>query len=149
METFQALMGVLQTNLGSFESAEKVYKRTEELARLFNIKHLSPNNMAMLYAVGAQMYMVGGLPEKAIELLSKYVDVCVDGFFPVALRGDDFFDKVDRWLVQNTDVIPRSEEVIKESMMNDVVLSPVFEPLRDYPKYRTVMKRLKGFIEGD
>ena len=142
-------MVILQNNLNYLDIAEAVYLRAEGLAKLFNMNRLNPNNMAMLYALGAQMYQMGGSPEKAIELLSRYVDICIHGFFPVKLRGDDFFDKIDGWLIKNTDVVPRSEAIIKESMMKDVLQSPVFEPLREYPEYDRIIQKLKAYIGGN
>ena len=146
MALFQSLLGMLQSSLDHFEAAEAVYRRAEGLAALFDMDRLNPNNMAMLYALGAQMYQVGGFPEKAIALLSQYVDVCIHGFFPVVLRGDGFFDRIDGWLAENTAVVPRSEAVIKESMMADVLQNPVFQPLQAYPEYGKVIQKLKAYI---
>lgn len=149
MATFHSLMVILQNNLNCLDIAEAVYLRAEGLAKLFNINRLNPNNTAMLYALGAHMYQMGGSSEKAIELLSKYVDICIHGFFPVKLRGDDFFDKIDGWLIENTDVVPRSEAIIKESMMKDVLQSPIFEPIWDYPEYGRIIQKLKAYIGGN
>lgn len=141
--TFHSLIVILQHNLNCLDIAEAVYIRAEGLAKLFNMNCLNPNNTAMLYALGAQMYQMGASPGKAIELLSRYVDICIHGFSPVELRGDDFFDKIDGWLIKNTDVVPRSETIIKESLMNDVLQSPVFEPLWEYPEYSIIVQKLK------
>ena len=149
MAVFHSLVVVLQNNLDRLETAEPVYLRAEGLAQLFKMNRLNPNYMAMLYALGAQMYQLGGQPEKAIELLSKYVDVCIHGFFPVALCGDDFFNKVDRWLNENAGAVPRSEAVIKESMMKDILQSHIFEPLWEHPEYVKVAQKLRLFIGGN
>jgi len=148
MATFHSLMVILQNNLNCLNIAEAVYLRAERLAKLFNMNRLNPNNTAMLYALGAQMYQTGGSPEKAIELLSKYVDICIHGFFPVKFSGDDFFDKIDGWLIKNTDVVPRSEAIIKESMLKDVLQNPIFEPLWEHPEYSIITQKLKAFIRG-
>jgi transcriptional regulator with XRE-family HTH domain len=144
MATFHSLMVILQNNLNDLDIAEAVYLRAEGLAKLFNMHRLSPNTTAMLYTLGAQIYQMGGSPEKAIELLSRYVDICIHGFFPVELRGDDFFDKINGWLIKNSDVVPKSETTIKESLMNDVLQSPVFDPLREYPEYGLMIQKLKS-----
>ncbi len=144
MATFQSLMIILQNNLTHMEVAETVYRRAEGLANLFQINRLNPNCAATLYAMGAQMYQMGGFPDQAMELLSKYADVCTRGFFPVTMQGDEFFDKIGRWLAEHVDVIPRSDAVIKESMLQDVLWSPVFEPLRERPEFKQLVRKLRN-----
>ncbi|MCL2411511.1 MAG: helix-turn-helix domain-containing protein [Treponema sp.] len=149
MMTFHSLINILYNNLNRLDIAEAVYFRAEKLANLFNMKQLNPNNTGMLYALGAQMYQLGGTSEKAVELLSKYVDVCVHDFFPFKLHGDSFFTKIEGWLKKEPFPIPRNEATIKESMMKDVLQLPVFEPLQDNPEYIKVVKKLKDFIGGN
>ena len=149
MTLFGELLEMLRINIDRIDIAEKIYQRAESIAELFQMSKLNANNMALLYISGAQMYQAGGFLDKAIELLSKYVDVCICGFFPVALRGDNFFDRVAGWLAEYTETVPRSEAVIKESMMKDVLQSPIFESLWEQPEYITVVQKLKVFMEGE
>lgn len=148
MSTFQSLLSILQNNLHCLSTAERVFSRAEGLAKLFDMNRLSPNNMAVLYALGAHMYQIAGDSASALDLLAKYVDTCIYDFFPIKLRGDDFFSKIDGWLSDNADVVPRSESVVKDSMMKDVLHSPVFAPLWENPEYRLIVERLKAFIQG-
>ena len=149
MNIFGELLELLQMNIECLDIAEKIYYRAESIAEIFQMEKLNPNNMALLYILGAQMYQSGGFQDKAIELLSKYVDVCIHGFFPVALHGDDFFDRIDSWLSEYSETVPRSEAVIKESMMKDVLQSPMFEGLWEHSKYIKIVQKLKVFMGGN
>jgi hypothetical protein len=113
------------------------------------MRWLSPNNMVMLYATGAQVFQAAGKDEDALDALEKYVDVCVHGFFPFELRGDAFFDRIDPWLQANAGAMPRSEMVVKESMLNDVLLNPAFDSLRDNPRFTKLIRVLHDFIETE
>ncbi len=144
MTTFSSLVVVLQNNLGKLEKAEVVYKKATGLAQLFNMRQLNPNNAAMLFVLGAQMYQINGHTDKALELLAQYVDVCVNGFFPVELHGDEFFTRIEGWLAEHANTAPRNEATIKESMLNVVLLDPVFAPLAEHPEYRRLVQTLKA-----
>lgn len=148
MEVFLDLLAYIQTNLGNYDIALKAYKRAEGLAEIFEMRQLNPNNIAILYICGAHIYQMADKHEEAIEILIKYVDLCIYDFFPLEPRADAFFDRIDGWLKSNSGTMPRSNVLVKESMLNDVLLSPVFDSLRAYPEYNKLIIKLRDFIGG-
>ncbi|WP_136605534.1 helix-turn-helix domain-containing protein [Paenibacillus dokdonensis] len=146
MATFQGLLNVMKTNMGNLEKAEEAFLRASDIARIFNMKRLNPNNVILLYALGAHMYCANNSLGKAVELLGKYVDTCVEEFFPFELHGDSFFDQIEPWLNDCVIAMPRSEQVIKESLMRDGLMNPAFEPLRDDPEYQRIVQKMEKFI---
>lgn len=148
MATFHGLLNVMKTNMDNLEKAEDAFLRATDITRIFNMKRLNPNNVILLYALGAHMYCANNFPEKAVELLGKYVDICVEGFFPFELHGDSFFDLIEPWLNDCDTTAPRSEQVIKESMMRDVLMNPAFDSLRDDPGYQRIVQKMEKFIGG-
>ncbi|HHY28232.1 MAG TPA: helix-turn-helix transcriptional regulator [Desulfitobacterium dehalogenans] len=146
MVAFQGLLNVLQMDTDHFEKAEEAFLRASDIARIFNMKRLNPNNVTLLYALGAHIYCANNFHEKAVELLGNYVDTCVEGFFPFELHGDTFFDLIDPWLKDCGAAAPRSEQVIKESMLRDVLMNPAFDSLRDDPGYRRIVQKMEEFI---
>ncbi|ACL19668.1 transcriptional regulator, XRE family [Desulfitobacterium hafniense DCB-2] len=146
MVAFQGLLNVLQMATDHFEKAEEAFLRASDLAQIFNMKQLNPNNVILLYALGARMYCANNSHAKAIELLGNYVDTCVGGFFPFELHGDAFFDLIDPWLKDCGAAAPRSEQVIKESMLRDVLMNPAFASLQDDPGYRRLVQKMERFI---
>lgn len=73
MEVFLGLISYIQINLESYDVALNAYKRAEGLAEIFEMRKLNPNNMALLYICGAQIYQIVNKNKEAIEILTKYV----------------------------------------------------------------------------
>lgn len=147
MTTFQGLLKVMQTNMDSFSKAEEAFRRASDMANSFAMKRLNPNNVILLYALGAQLYNANEFPDQAVELLGKYADVCVEQFFPFELHGDSFFDLIDPWLKDGVKSAPRSEQVIKESMLRDVLMNPAFASLRENPEYQQIVRKMEAFCK--
>jgi transcriptional regulator with XRE-family HTH domain len=148
MDIFNDLLLYIRLNLNNYEVAHPAFIRAEKLSELFNMRRLNANNAGILYALGSQMYQNAGNTEKVLENLTKYVDVCLNGFFPFTLKGDDFFSKIDKWLAPQAKnaPLPRNEAVVKESMLNDVLLIPEFENLYENPEFKRLVQKLKNFI---
>lgn len=146
MASFQILLNILQQNMDTFGKAEEAYVRAADFARIFNMKHLNPNNVILLDALGAQMYCANHVTEKALALLDEFVDTCVGDFFPFALQGDSFFDLVDPFLHDFEASTPRSEKVIKESMLHDILMNPAFDALHDHREYQRLVQKMQKFL---
>ena len=146
MEIFDSMMIALQNNLGNLAKAEPIYTRAEVILNTFNMKYLNANNAAILYLFGAQMYQLGDMSEKSIEALSKYADVCINGFFPLSLKADNFFDKLDNFISKNAAPTPRSEATIKKDMVQHLN-TPIFDSLRENADFKRIARRMSDFTE--
>ena len=147
LNIFDGILSYLRLNLSNYETAKPVYERAEIMATAFNMRRLNPNNVVLLYTFGAHMYQAAGEGEKALEILGKYVDACIYGYFPIMTRGDSFFDRVDHWL-SNQYATPRNEAVIKEHMLNDILLDPAFDSLHDKQEFTNLVQKMRNFIGG-
>ena len=145
MDIFQTMMVALENNLGDLTRAEPIYLKAEAMATTFNMKYLNANNAGILYLFGAQMYQIGGVPEKAMELLSKFADVCTNDFFPFAIRADVFFDKLESFIKENMVPAPRSEEAVKKDIVQ-YFNNPIFGPLYENPDFKSIIKRINDFV---
>lgn len=148
MGVFNGLLDYVRANMSDFDHALEAFRRAESLSELFQMQRLNPNNTALLYALGANACHAAGKREETLEMLSKYVDACIHGFFPFQLKGDAFFDKIDAWLKQDEHPVPRDEATIKESMLGDILLNPAFDSLHDDPEYIGLIRKLRDFA-GD
>ena len=151
LELFEGLLTYIRLNLGDFETAHTAFARAERLSELFHMRQLNANGTANLYFLGAHLYQAAGKSGEALQMLDKYVDVCIHGFFPFVIQGDSFFNKIDNWLNEHTEnrPLPRDELVVKESMLNDGLLDPAFEGLHDSPVFIELIQKLQNFIGGD
>lgn len=127
--------------------AEEILRRAEALSGIYRVEALNPNLMIQLYMSGAQLYMQHGLPEKALDMLGKYVEICSAFRFPAALKGDDFFDRIGPWLAETATAAPREEPVIKASMVQGLTANPALASLKELPAFHRLIARLKSKLE--
>lgn len=124
---------------------EEITRRTDMMIEAFQVEKLHPNTAAIYYLTVAQTWIQCQKTDETLAYLEKYCYVCEHCFFPLTLHGDDFFDAIDGWF-QDFDLgdqAPRSESLIRESMISSVRDNPVFEGLHSNVRYREVVKRLK------
>jgi len=149
LAAFGGTLAYLQACAGDGDAVSAAFERAEGLAEAWNLRRLNPNGVAQLYLYGARAFLGADRPEEALAALEKYVDVCVHGFFPLRMRGDAFFDRIDGWLEGIGGSVPRSDRVIKESMLNDGLLDLALAPLRERPEFARLVGRLSDFISQD
>jgi len=141
----------LLLHVGDTEKFEEILQRILSVCQVFEIDKLHPNTAVQLYFAAAQGYAMQENKEKALNMLSKYADICTSNFFPLTLHGDDFFDCIDEWF-DDFDLgakPPRDEKVIKDSMTQGIISNPAFSPLREDPKYKNIIETMKRKLGGN
>ncbi len=132
------------------EKFEEILRRIFSVADAFDLEKLHPNIMALTYLNAAQGYCMKANDEKALDMLKRYADLCVTEFFPYSLHGDSFFSELGSWF-ETLDLgsgAPRSEDVIKDSIIESIVNNPIFDSLRKNPKYESIIRVLKTNFGG-
>lgn len=127
------------------EQFEETLNRILKVAEAYDLEKLNPNIMALTYLNGAYVYVVKGEEDRSLDMLQKYMDLCINGFFPYTLHGDSYFSELDSWF-EEFDLgsqAPRSEEVIKESMIQGIVGNPAFANLLDHPRCKNMIRDLE------
>ena len=147
MGIFDSLMINLQSNLGDLKQAEPIFQRAEVVADNFNMKYLNANNVAILHLLGAQMYSLSNIPDKAIEQLNKFADVCINHYFPIEIRVDDFFDKLGDFIAKNATPIPRSDDAVKKDILA-YFDNPIFAQLSENQDFKKIVKKINDFVGG-
>ena len=141
------MMVALQGSVGDFKRAEPVYTRAKEIANIFNMGHINANNMAMMQLLGAQMYQLNGDSKEVLTLLGEFAKTCTEGLFPVTVRGDEFFDKLDGFFASNINPVPRGDKTVKEDIAK-YLHDPIFEPLKGDAIYEAICKKLEDFAKS-
>ena len=150
----QILIGVLPTYLvtcaDDCSRLEEVYKRTNSLIDIFNLRELDPTGILPFYLVAAQAYVRNGKLENAISILETYTEIVKSIAFPLdLLKGDYFFD-----LLKNLEEkfpfgqaeMPRDEKSIRYSMVEEVIENPVFSALSHEPRFNSLCEELQKII---
>jgi hypothetical protein len=141
-----AMPSYLLMHADRLDLVQDILNRALTLADTFELAALHPNTMALTYLAAAQALCMNQMQEEALGMLTKYLDLCVNRFFPYSLHGDRFFDSINEWFdcFDLGAQAPRDEKVIKASMLAGVRDQPAFASLRDYPQYKNIVKALEA-----
>lgn len=149
LAVLQSMISYLQINISNPSVGENIIEKLFSLCKVFNIKRLHPATMISIYITAAQFYIMIDNKEKALDMLSEFNSLVTSGIFPLILKGDMFFDKIDNWL-QNFDLgneMPRNSKTIEHSILS-MIQSPMFEALKDFMRYKHIVENLKSHFGG-
>lgn len=126
--------------------AKDGYQRIIRMGEIFGVEEMHPSLYFTIYLVAAQMAVQRGDKGEAMDMLGKYADILSEkDVFPLELKGNDFFDSLDG-LFDSFDLgteVPRSDEVIKQSIKDAVLSNPAFAVLHEEARYRQLAQKLE------
>lgn len=124
---------------------EDIKSRMLHIADDFGIEKLNPNIMANVYYSLAVAYVQQGRLDDVMDMLKLYTNTCKNFEFPFKLRGDDFFNMVEKkfTLYDIGTVAPRDEKSIKESIVAAVKDNPLFLALNEEKEFKNMIKQLE------
>ena len=128
------------------ETFAETCRRVEQMIFTFELKHLHPGQVLTAYIAMAQGWALLGEQEKALENLEKYTELAAGGIYPLRLRGDAYFNRLEEWIDESLDTgeyPPRDEAVIRHSMTDAVTGNPAFQAYAENPRFRRLVKRLR------
>ena len=140
----------LMLNANDLDQVEKILTRTLGVAKLYDLDALHPNTMAQVYHAAAQVYAIHQDADTTLSYLADYTKICVSGFFPYSLHSDDYFDAIQPWF-ETFDLgvgPPRSEEVIKQSMVDGLVANPLFDFLKADHRFQDLVRQLEAHLNN-
>ncbi|HDR7436379.1 MULTISPECIES: helix-turn-helix transcriptional regulator [Bacillus] len=134
-------------NASNTEKVKIILNRAFKLVDIYEIEKLHPNMTLKVYYAAAQVYCIQENFEGALEMLRKYVAVCAVSFTvsSLHLHGDSYFDVIDGWFAEfplGAKTV-RSEDIIKQSMLQNIAENPVFVPMKDVREYKNIIASLK------
>lgn len=141
------LPGYLLLLLDAPERFGEGMRRARELCRLFHMEGLHPYLAAQINYTGAYGWVQLGEREKALDCLQEYARLCTGPLFPLELHGDEFFDLIGRWLSEFDLGVaaPRDARNVRPALAEAVLQNPVFSPLSDDPRFRSIAERLAAW----
>ena len=145
-EIFGAFPMLFTLNVDNPAKLDECVNRAMELDKAFTVRRFHPAIVITMLLSAAGTYASINNKEKTLELLQEYAKVSASGIFPLKLHGDDFFDMVDEAL-ENFDLgteMVRSEETVKQSMLQGVIQNPAFQQYSDDARYKKAVKLLES-----
>ena len=145
VELIGMMPGYLLLYQNDAERFEEILRRTICLTENFRIDTLHPAAILPFYLSAAQGYAMQNNKDRAMDMLEKYMNVCLLIDFPFTLHGDTFFDHIDGWFAEFDlgNQAPRDEKVIKESMIQGIALNPTFAAFAEHPRYKNMVETMK------
>ncbi|MCL2588581.1 MAG: helix-turn-helix domain-containing protein [Oscillospiraceae bacterium] len=143
LSAFDLLTSYIALAQNDAERFDEVVRRTLSLVELFNMKQLQPPQIGF-YVSAAQGYLVNQNAEQALDMLEQYAEVVTGGMIGPS-KGDSFFNLIDAWLrnpVIESPAVPH--KAVMEQLACEIMREPVFDVLRDNPRFQTIVKRLEA-----
>ncbi|HAX73676.1 MAG TPA: XRE family transcriptional regulator [Firmicutes bacterium] len=147
MEMFQSYSMLLTLNFSDKEKFTTVIHSMMELEQVFNIRTLNPYILMPHYLIIAQGYVQLNEEEMALDYIERYVECVKENLFPMHLKGNEFFDLIDPWLEKyDIGVAPRSETIIKQSIIESVTKNKALVSLQSHDRYVQLIKKLNYYL---
>jgi transcriptional regulator with XRE-family HTH domain len=143
---FNYLPSYLTLSAGDPPRFDEALRRALAVSEAFDMKQLHPAVLIGLYLAAAHGFILQEKPEKAVDMLRRYADVVTGDIYPLRLKGDNFFDRIQGWL-EELDLgtgLPRDEKTIRRSMADAVIRNPAFSALHEDLVFQSVAARLKA-----
>lgn len=138
----------LVSNAGNKEVCDETIERTKKLIELYKINELHPNMAAQFYFQAAVIKCTHGDYDAALAMLEQYAyDIyrlmVVD---KLTIHGDEYFDLFEEWYSDYNMGLgaPRNETLVWESAI-EVFDNPIFEPIKEHKKFKTIKNKITGY----
>ena len=134
---------------GEPDRFEEALRRISEIADIFDMEHLHPSLCINVPLTAAGTYVLQGKADQALYMLEEYTRIVTGDIYPLTLKGDAFFDRVEPWL-KHMDLggaLPRDEKTIRQSMIDTVAENPAFAPLAKEPRFRIIVDKLNTALK--
>ncbi|WP_025785636.1 helix-turn-helix domain-containing protein [Sporosarcina sp. D27] len=128
---------------------DETIRRIDGLIELYELKQLHPNICLQFYVSVAQVAANTHNRELLYQYLENYVEVCIHDLWPIALRGDSYFNLLEGWLEQldlGKNAL-RNDDLIKQSAI-EVMNAQFFEPYQKDKEMRALKEKLRWGLEG-
>ena len=136
-----AYLSMLMDDPARFDEA---LRRALAVSEAFDMKRLHPGVLVGLHLTAASGYAAQGRNDLAVEILRRYTDIVTGDIYPLKLKGDGFFDRLDDWL-SGLDLgtgLPRDEVTIRRGMADAVLKNPAFQALGEDEVFKSISARL-------
>ncbi|MGL4374520.1 MAG: helix-turn-helix domain-containing protein [Turicibacter sp.] len=144
VDILQSYPMLLTLSLSSEKQFETLLQKLQGLDDLFEIRKMHPYLIVPIMLTAATCYTQLGNIDKAIQYLEEYYKLTTTNFFPLKIKGNEFFDLIEDWLKENgMEVAPRSEKVIKQSMIEALIQNSAFLSLQDDERFIDIVEKLK------
>lgn len=141
----ESVVRLLPLYTSESERFEEILRRGLAVADVFQLDALHPYTYCQLTMTAAICLVELGDKEWALSLLEKCVDACAHPDFPVAPRGDAYFDLLEDWMNDNDlgNNMPGDPVLLRIAYLEQLK-TPALAPLFEMPEYKRILAKAKG-----
>lgn len=146
VSAFTNYLNLLDNNHQKFT---ELATKADQFITLFEIASFHPMiilNLDMGIAAGFMKY---DDHPNALQFLEKFTNLQSKITFPVVLKGNHFFNKIDDWINQLMigNQMPRDSRIVNRELKQFILENPTFEPLKNDPKYQSIVSQIKKDVK--
>lgn len=145
---FPDMMGLYADNLDKLDAC---LQKALDFGKIFDLEELHPASFFTLYLTAASVYSSVGKGDQALDLLEAYINLVTNkDIFPLKLKGNDFFDRLEPYFASlNLGThTPRSEILIRKDIMSTITQNPTFQALQGDKRFQQIIRRLNHWEEN-
>ncbi|WP_262396975.1 helix-turn-helix domain-containing protein [Zongyangia hominis] len=145
VELYNIFPNLAYLYVGNPEKLKACVQRANAVSAAFSFGELHPILQISFAYSAATAYAMSGLKEEALTMLEEYAHLILSQkTYPLQLKGDAFFDKLDRYFssLELGTALPRSEDAILESFKGALEGNPAFVSLTEEPRFQAVCRGL-------
>ncbi|MBQ0139918.1 MAG: helix-turn-helix domain-containing protein [Kurthia sp.] len=159
METYQVSlfqniisnMAVLTNylHMQPFEKMQQSIDYANGLIDLFELEKLHTPSCISFYLNATHSLLSHQEITGALRILERYAQLIEQIELPITLHGNDYFNKIDEWIGRELDLgqaVPRSNETIRQELLDSVKLHPAFEALHEEADFKKIIRRISQFL---
>lgn len=151
LSTISLLTNYLQMQINNPPTFDATIQRCLGMIELFNLEKLHINSCLVFYITAAQCYIAQNNNVEAIQMLDRYRLVVEQLSLPIVLHGDEYFNKIDEWIMRELDLgqsAPRDNESIRQSLIDSVERHPAFIALHESPEFIRIVTSIRYSVGG-
>ena len=149
--TITLLTNYLTLHMAEPALFEQIYSQGKQIIEAFQLKEILTNAVFGIHIAAAQGYLLQQEPEKALNALEEYADTVGGYKFPLKLKGNAYFDRVNEWLEDNVVIgtgTPIDDITVKTNFIRAMEENPAFSALKGEEKYQRIIGDLKAKLGG-
>ena len=145
---YLTIMTNLLCNIVPLEEDEsrvnELIKRTTALIEIFDMEHLQCVQCLNFYTVACSHFAMKGKKEQTFIYLEKLVSLLKRGPIKQIFKGDDFFNKIDKWIqtLDSGGQIPRNTVLVEEQLRTFIVDFQGFTQWKEEERYIELVNQI-------
>lgn len=146
--TFPDMMGLYADDPDKIDAC---LQKALDFGNIFDLEGLHPASYFSFYLTAASIYISIGQNDQALNSLEAYSNLITrEDVFPLKLKGDDFFDRLEPYFSSlNLGAFPpRSEILIRKDLVSTIMQNPAFQTLQKDKRFQQIVQRLNHWEEG-